>query len=81
MGVYTVDDSQRKAAKGAGFAYLLTLAIVVFTEFRIHERLIMESNRAENARNIMAHVRLFRISIACDLIYSASVVGCSSRFI
>jgi hypothetical protein len=69
----TIDDSQRKAAKVAGFAYLFTLAAVVFSQFRIHDRL-MVGNAAETARNIMAHERLFRIGIACDLTYCAGVV-------
>jgi hypothetical protein len=69
MTVGPIDDSQRKAAKVAGFAYLFSFAAVVFAQFRIHDRLIIEGNAAETARNILAHERLFRIGIACDLIY------------
>ncbi len=68
MIISTIDESQRKAAKVAGFTYLFTLATVVFAQFGVHNRLIVEGNAAETARNIMAHERLFRISIACDLI-------------
>jgi hypothetical protein len=74
MEISSVDESQRKAARVAGFAYLFTLATVVFANFAIHERLIVAGNAAETARNILAHGRLFRISIACDLIYCAGVV-------
>jgi hypothetical protein len=74
MEISSVDQSQRKAARVAGFAYLFTLATVVFANFAIHERLIVAGNAAETARNILAHERLFRISIACDLIYCAGVV-------
>ena len=74
MTISAIDESQRKAARLAGFAYLLTLPFVVFANFAIHDRLIIAGNVAESARNIMAHERLFRISIACDLIYSAGVV-------
>jgi Domain of unknown function (DUF4386) len=74
MEISSVDESQRKAARVAGFAYLFTLATVVFANFGIHERLIVAGNAAETARNIIAHERLFRISIACDLIYCAGVV-------
>jgi hypothetical protein len=74
MEISSVDESQRKAARVAGFAYLFTLATVVFANFAIHERLIVAGNAAETARNILAHERLFRISIACDLIYCAGVV-------
>jgi len=69
----TVDKSQRKAAKVAGLAYLLTFATVVYVNFGIHARLIAADN-AETARNILAHERLFRIGIAGDLIYCAGVV-------
>ena len=74
MAIYTIDQSQRTAAKVAGFAYLFTMAIVVYVNFGIHGRLIVAGNPAETARNILAHERLFRIGIAGDLIYCAGVV-------
>jgi hypothetical protein len=74
MMTSTIDESQRKAARVAGFTCLLTLAIVVFANFVIHERLIVAGDAAATARNIMAHQRLFRIGIACGLIYSAGLV-------
>ncbi|MBI3660324.1 DUF4386 domain-containing protein [Candidatus Acetothermia bacterium] len=74
MTISGIDQSQRKAARVAGFSYLFTFAIVVFANFGIHERLIVAGNAAETARNIMAHERLFRIGIASDLIYCAGVV-------
>jgi uncharacterized protein DUF4386 len=49
-----------------GAAFLAILAI--------RDRLIVENNAAETARNILAHERLFRIGIAGDLIYCAGVV-------
>jgi Domain of unknown function (DUF4386) len=66
-----IDESQRKAAKVSGFTSLFTLPFVVFANFAIHDRLIVAGNVAETAQNIIAHERLFRISIACDLIYCA----------
>lgn len=71
--VISVDESQRRAAKVAGFAYLLTFAVVVFVNFGIHDRLIT-GNAAETARNIIAHEQLFRLGIACDLIYCTGIV-------
>lgn len=68
-----IDESQRTAAKVAGFTGLFTTAVVVFANFGIHARLIVAGNAAETARNILAHERLFRIGIACDLIYSAGL--------
>jgi len=73
MIISTIDESQRKAAKVAGFAYLITFATVVSVNFGIHARLIVENN-AETARNVLGHERLFRIGIACDLTYCAGVV-------
>src|SRR2546428_8513345 len=74
MTISTIDESQRKAAKVAGFTCLFTMATVVFANFGIHARLIVAGNAAETARNIMAHERLFRIGIACGLIYGAGLV-------
>jgi hypothetical protein len=50
------------------------MATVVFANFGISAHLIVVGNAAETARNIMAHERLFRINIACDLIYGAGVI-------
>ncbi|MGH9775922.1 MAG: DUF4386 domain-containing protein [Candidatus Acidiferrales bacterium] len=74
MAIYSVDESQRKAAPVAGLAYLITFATVVYVNFGIHDRLIVEGNAAETARNILAHEGLFRVGILGDLIYCAGVV-------
>jgi hypothetical protein len=74
MTTNTVDESQRKAARVAGLAYLITFATVVYVNFGIFARLIVENN-AETARNILAHERLFRIGIVGDLIYCVGVVA------
>lgn len=74
MTISTIDESQRKAAKVAGFTCLFAMAIVVFANFGIHERLMVAGDVAATARNIMAHELLFRVGIACGLIYSAGLV-------
>src|SRR5437879_13573492 len=74
MTICAVYELQRKAAKVAGFTYLFALPFVVFANFAIHDRLIVAGNAAETAQIIMAHERLFRVSIACDLIYCAGLV-------
>lgn len=74
MATYIIDESQRRAAKAAGFAYLITFVIVVLVNFGIHERLMVAGNAAETARNILAHERLFRIGVAGDLVYEAGLV-------
>ena len=78
MTLTTVDESQRKAAKVAGLAGLLTMPFVVFANFAIHERLVVAGDVAATARNILAHETLFRVSIACDLIYSAGLLVLAS---
>jgi hypothetical protein len=50
------------------------MAIVVLAKYGINIRLIVPGNAAETARNIMAHETLFRIKIACNLIYVVSLV-------
>lgn len=50
------------------------MAVVVFANFGIHARLIVSGNAAETTRNILAHQSLFRLGIACDLIYCAGLV-------
>ena len=74
MIVSNIDQSQRKAAKVAGLSCLVTMAAVVFANLGIHDRLVVRGDAAETARNIMAHETLFRIGIACDLIYVTGVV-------
>lgn len=62
----TVDDSQRKAARIVGIAYLAALAPAVFAEFFVRNRLAAD-DAAQNALNILAHERLFRLGIAANL--------------
>jgi hypothetical protein len=62
-------------ARLAGFAFILTFAIVVLVNFGIHGSLIVDGNVAETARNIVASEQLWRIGIALDLIYSIGVVA------
>jgi hypothetical protein len=73
MTTTPIDESQRKAARVAGFFYLLTFAIVVAVNFGINERL-MVSDPAQTTRNILAHERLFRIGIAGNLLYEAGLL-------
>ncbi len=74
MKVSTLEASQRKAAKVAGFTCLFMMAVVVFANFGIHERLMVAGDVAATARNIIAHETLFRLNIACFLIYCIGVV-------
>lgn len=71
MTISTIDESQRKAARIAGLAYLITFATVVYVNFGIHD---FGDNAAETARKILANERLFRIGIVGDLIYCTGIV-------
>jgi hypothetical protein len=70
----TIENSQRTAAKVAGFSGLFSVAIVIFANYALLNPLIVTGNAAETARNIAAHEIQVRVVVACFLSYSASVV-------
>ena len=74
MTISTIDNSQRTAAKVAGFTCLFGIVIVVFANYWLLNPLIVPGNAAETARNIMAHERQLRLTATCFLTYSADVV-------
>jgi hypothetical protein len=74
MTISTIDNSQRTAARVAGFSGLFAMAIVVFANYSLLNPLMVPGNAAETARNIMAHETQFRVIVICFLSYSASVV-------
>ncbi len=51
------------------------MAIVVLANYGISFRLSVPGNAAETARNIMAHETLFRLNIACNLIYVINILA------
>ena len=51
----TIDESQRKAARIAGFASLLSFVTVVSVFLGIFTRLIIPGDAVQTARNILAH--------------------------
>ena len=74
MTITSIDESQRTAARVAGFAYLATFATVVAANYGISNRLIVPHDAGATARNIIAHELLFRINIAGFLLYGLGVV-------
>jgi hypothetical protein len=68
MPIEPITESQRKAARVVGLAYLLAIVPSVFAEFYVLDRLIVPGNAAETARNIAAHERLFRLGTASNLL-------------
>ena len=67
MTIGIIDDSQRKAAKVVGFAYLCALVPAIFAEFYVRGQLVVSDNAAQTALNIVTHERLFRLGIASNL--------------
>ena len=74
MTINSIDHSQRKAAKVAGFTFLFAIAIVIFSNFSINFRFIVPDEAAETARNIIANQTLFRLNVVCNLIYLVTVI-------
>ena len=72
MTLRTIEPAQHTAAKVAGFLYLFIMATGIFGESYVRGQLIVGGDAVQTARNIAASERLFRISIASDLI---TVVG------
>jgi hypothetical protein len=82
MRVSTIDTSQRKAARVVGLAYLLAIPPALFAEFYVLGQLIVSSNAAETARNIMAHERLFRLGTASNLsVFALDVVLITALYV
>ena len=70
----SIDNSQRTAAKVAGWSYLLSFSIVVFSNYVLLNPLIVPRNAADTARNILAHQTQFRIALTLFLTYSVGAV-------
>jgi len=70
MTTTKIDNSQRTAARVAGWSGLITFAIVVFGNYVLLNPLIVSGNAAATAQNIVAHQTQVRITAVCFLIYS-----------
>src|SRR4029077_4761894 len=68
-----IDNSQRTAAKIAGWSGLLTFAIVVIGNYALLNPLVVSGDAVATAQNMVAHQTQFRITVVCFLIYS---LGC-----
>ena len=69
-----IDNSQRKAAKVAGFTLIFGIAIVIFSNYSVNFRFVIPDNAVETARNLVAHDTLFRLNVVCDLIYLLTLI-------
>lgn len=66
--------TQHRAAKVVGFLYLIQMALAIFGESFVRNRLIVPRDAVQTAANLAASERLFRLSLAGDLMIYASVV-------
>src|SRR5438270_4483353 len=78
MAINSIDNSQRTAAKVAGISGLLTFAIVVFGNFVLLGPLVIPSNAADTARNILAHETQFRAALTCFISYDIGAIVLST---
>ena len=73
-GFAVANNSQRTAAKIAGWSYIFSFAIVVFANYVLLNPLIVPRNAADTARNLLAHPTQFRIALTLFLTYSVGAV-------
>ncbi len=67
---HSINETHRQAARMAGWALLLGMAIAVVTNYVIYPfRLTVPGDAVQTARNLLAHERSFRIATACNLVY------------
>jgi uncharacterized protein DUF4386 len=74
MATTNIDNSQRAAAKIAGWSNLLSFAIVVFANYVLLNPLIIPRNAVDTAHNLVAHQTQFRIALTLFLAYSVGAV-------
>lgn len=82
MTITSADESQRKAARVVGLAYLLAIPLALFAEFYVFGKVLVDNNAAETARNIIANERLFRLGIASNLaVFALDVVLITALYV
>jgi hypothetical protein len=74
MPTGTVERSPLFYARVAGVIYLSAMALSIFSQVFILDRLIVEGDARATAGNILASEGLFRLGIAVDVIIAASDV-------
>lgn len=78
MTISPIEAAHRTAARVAGFAYLITFATVVYVNFGIHDRLIVENNAAETAR-ISWRTNDYFESASPAISFTAQALSCFSQ--
>ena len=73
MTLGTITQSQRTTAKVAGWSFLFTMVIVVFSNYGLLNPLVVRGDAGATARNILAHETQFRAVVIGFLAYSMGV--------
>jgi Domain of unknown function (DUF4386) len=86
MASHSPEDSQRLAARIAGFTLLLLIASGLLSNFTFSPHLVIEGNPAATIQNILAHERVFRFGIAtgivmfnCDIVLAVALYALLRR--
>src|SRR4029450_4696673 len=74
MTTSNIDNSQRTAAKVAGWSGLLTFAIVAFGHYVLLNPLVVSGHPAATAQNMVAPQTQLRITVICFLTYGLGVL-------
>lgn len=74
LNTSAIEPSQRTAARILGWLYVIQMAVAVFGQSFVRDRLIVRGDAAKTAQNILEHERLFRLSIGGDLFVYAGVI-------
>jgi uncharacterized protein (TIGR03435 family) len=69
-----IDESQRRAARIAGIAWLISMAAIVASSYGVFFRFIEPTDPAQTAQRILAHETLFRVGIVGILVQCVSLV-------
>lgn len=69
-----IEPAQQTAARIVGFLYLFQMATAIFGQVFVRDQLIVRGDAARTAQNILESERLFRLSIAGDLITYTGVI-------
>jgi len=82
MTIGIVDDTQRRAARVVGAAYVCALVPAVFAELYVRGQLVVSGDTARTALNIVAHERLFRAGIAGNLaVFAVDIVLITALYV
>lgn len=67
-------ESPNDAARVGALAYLISVVVVVYVQFGIHQQLFVAGHPAETAQNILAGEGRYHFALACDVIFCVATV-------